>query len=193
MRQLLRSRPSPAMVVACIALLVALGGTSIAAVQALPKGSVGTAQLKNNSVSNAKLRNDSVSSGKLKNGSVSSGKIAKDAVTANEVKDGSLVAADLAAGVIPTGSAGITGLERTESVSASNSLSPKTLTPTCPTGKKVIGGGAQVTGAGTPAITIVKSFPDSDGTKWNIMAVENNITGSTWQVTAYALCAIVAS
>ena len=44
MRKLLR-RPSPAMVVACLALLVALGGTSVAAVSQLARNSVGTAQL----------------------------------------------------------------------------------------------------------------------------------------------------
>ena len=44
--RLLRHRPSPAMVVACIALLVALGGTSVAAVSALAPNSVGTPQLR---------------------------------------------------------------------------------------------------------------------------------------------------
>ena len=44
MRTLIAHRPSPAMIVACIALLVALGGTSVAAVTALAPGSVGTAQ-----------------------------------------------------------------------------------------------------------------------------------------------------
>ena len=38
------------MVIACIALTVALGGTSVAAIQALPKNSVGTKQLKRNAV-----------------------------------------------------------------------------------------------------------------------------------------------
>ena len=40
-------RPSPAMVVAITALIVALGGTGYAALK-LPKSSVGTAQLKRN-------------------------------------------------------------------------------------------------------------------------------------------------
>src|SRR5437870_7651304 len=39
-------RPSPAMLIACAALLVALGGTSYAAVQALPRNSVTTVQVK---------------------------------------------------------------------------------------------------------------------------------------------------
>src|SRR5438309_4703553 len=41
-----RIRLSPAMVVACIALAIALGGTSYAAVQRLPKNSVTTYQVK---------------------------------------------------------------------------------------------------------------------------------------------------
>ena len=44
-------RPSPAMVVACVALLVALAGTSVAAVTiVIPRNSVGSLQLKANSV-----------------------------------------------------------------------------------------------------------------------------------------------
>ena len=60
MKHLLRLRPSPAMVVACIALTVALGGTSVAAIQALPKNSVGTKQLKKNAVVSAKVKNRSL-------------------------------------------------------------------------------------------------------------------------------------
>ena len=44
-------RPSPAMFVACLALLVALGGTSVAAVKVLaPRNSVGSAQVINKSL-----------------------------------------------------------------------------------------------------------------------------------------------
>jgi hypothetical protein len=51
--------PSPAMIVACVALFVALGGTSYAAVM-LPAGSVGTKQLKKNAVTGAKVKNGSL-------------------------------------------------------------------------------------------------------------------------------------
>jgi Collagen triple helix repeat (20 copies) len=57
---------SPAMVVACAALIVALGGVSYAAA-VLPKNSVGTAQLKKNAVTGVKLRKNAVSSAKVKN------------------------------------------------------------------------------------------------------------------------------
>lgn len=46
MRWFRRFRPSPAMVVASLALLLALGGTSYAAIQALPRNSVTTVQVK---------------------------------------------------------------------------------------------------------------------------------------------------
>jgi hypothetical protein len=55
MRKLLERRPSPAMVVACLALLVALGGTGYAAVS-LPRNSVGTIQLQPGSVTSAKVQ-----------------------------------------------------------------------------------------------------------------------------------------
>jgi hypothetical protein len=73
-------RPSAATVIASLALLVALGGTGVAAVAVtLPNGSVGTAQLK------------------------------KDAVTSAKVKDGSLLKTDFRAGQLPAGPAGPTG------------------------------------------------------------------------------------
>src|SRR5881392_3661004 len=46
MNLLRRFKPSPAMVVASLALLIALGGTSYAAIQALPRNSVTTVQVK---------------------------------------------------------------------------------------------------------------------------------------------------
>ena len=48
-------RPSPALVVACVALAVSLGGTGYAAI-VLPANSVGTAQLKNGAVNATKVK-----------------------------------------------------------------------------------------------------------------------------------------
>ena len=80
LRLLVERRPSPALVVACVALFVALAGTGVAAVVALvPNNSVGTAQLRNNAVVSAK------------------------------VKDHSLAAKDFANGQLPAGPAGATG------------------------------------------------------------------------------------
>ena len=64
MRKLLR-RPSPAMVVACLALLVALGGTGMAAATQVARNSVGTPQLKDSAVSNPKIKNNAINSAKV--------------------------------------------------------------------------------------------------------------------------------
>ena len=70
--RLLRHRPSPAIVIACVALLLALGGVSWAAT-ALPRNSVGTAQLRNNAVTSSKVRNHSLLRVDFKNGQVPRG------------------------------------------------------------------------------------------------------------------------
>ncbi len=83
-----RLRPSPAMVVASVALLVALGGTGYAAV-GLPANSVGATQLKASAVTNSK--------------------IASNAVTSSKVKDHSLLRSDFQSGQIPAGPPGPPG------------------------------------------------------------------------------------
>jgi hypothetical protein len=99
--RILRHRPSPALVISCTALLIALTGTSIAAVEAVPNNSVGTAQLKNNAVTAAKIASNAVTAAKIPSNAVTSAKIASNAVTSAKVQDGTLSAADFAAGVLP--------------------------------------------------------------------------------------------
>jgi hypothetical protein len=100
MKAFRRLRVSPAMGVACVALLIALGGSSFAAVQAvLPSNSVGQLQLRNSAVSTAELAR----------GAVTTGKLAANAVTSAKVKNGSLLAADFKAGQLAAGPAGPPG------------------------------------------------------------------------------------
>ena len=91
MRKLWR-RPSPAMVVACAALLVALSGTGMAAATQLARNSVGTPQLKNSAVTNAKIKNNAVNSAK--------------------VAARSLLRSDFAPGQLPAGPVGPAGAGR---------------------------------------------------------------------------------
>lgn len=62
-------RPSPALVVSIIALVVALGGTSYAAFS-VPRNSVGTKQLKENAVTTSKIKNGTVTGKKIANNSI---------------------------------------------------------------------------------------------------------------------------
>jgi hypothetical protein len=128
------------------------------------------------------------------------------------VRNGALLAADFAKGQIPPGPPGETGpkgdkgdkgekgdggaqgppglsaLERVQWASASNSNDKSTTAP-CPAGKKAIGGGAH---AGLAQVTI-RTFPNSDLSGWTASGLENPPTTTSWWITAYAVCATVAS
>ena len=65
-------RPSPATVLAFVALLVALGGTSYAAIQ-LPANSVGAKQLKKNAVNSKKVKNGSLLRADFRSGQLPAG------------------------------------------------------------------------------------------------------------------------
>jgi hypothetical protein len=74
-------RPSAALVVSGIALVVALGGTSYAAF-ALPQNSVGTSQLRNGAVTDTKIKNSAVTKAKLN----LAGVVAPSAINAKHAK-----------------------------------------------------------------------------------------------------------
>ena len=188
--------PSVALVVACLALGIALGGTGSAAVLNVPDGSVTTAKIKNGAVTTAKLKNDAVTVDKL----------AANAVTSGQVKNGTLLKDDFKSGQLPAGppgpagprglpgpkgAPGVSGLERVDAATSSSSANSKSVVATCPSGKRVIGGGAQATGSGANKVSINQNFPDSSGNKWNAQAVEVVSTGQSWQLQSYALCANV--
>ena len=176
MKPILRPLGSPAMIVACAALIVALGGVSYAA-GVLPKGSVGTAQLKKQAVTASKLRANSVSGLK--------------------VKDGTLAATDFKAGQLPagpqgpkgdTGAPGISGLQVVSNESASSSEA-KGITVTCPEGKQVVGTGADISG-GFGEVVIDQIIPT--GTTVNVQGFEKaGGSALNWSIVAIAICANV--
>jgi hypothetical protein len=90
--------PSPAMVVACLALLIALGGTSYAAIK-LPANSVGAKQLKKNAVTSLKVKSNAVTGAKVLNNSLTGADINESSLA----KVPSATTADTAA---PSGAAG---------------------------------------------------------------------------------------
>jgi hypothetical protein len=99
MRRISLRRPSPAMVVACLALLVALGGTSVAAVSQLARGSVGPLQLRTGAVTTPKIRNAAVTAPKIRG----------NVITSFHVRNRSLTRADFRPGQLPAGPTGPQG------------------------------------------------------------------------------------
>jgi hypothetical protein len=206
MRSITSRRPSAALVVAFVALLVALGGTSYAAV-ALPKNSVGSAQIKRAAVGNGKLAGNSVTSGKVKDGSLLS----------QDFKAGQLPAGPAGpAGPIgpkgdkgdrglqglqgekgekgdqgipgPQGSPGVSGhqLVTGPAVDVADGASVQT-SVTCPAGKRVMGGGYGVTSSA--GITTNRSAPNST-TSWFVRVTNNS--GASRTINAQAICVNVA-
>jgi hypothetical protein len=103
---IMRRRPSAALIVACVALFVSLGGASYAAVT-IPNNSVGAAQLKKNAVTNSKLSANSVTYKKIAPNTVGkvranlgqlqervSGKCAAGSALATITKDGKVTCND---------------------------------------------------------------------------------------------------
>ena len=182
-------RPSPALVVACIALIVALTGTSYATVLNVPRNSVGTRELKRNAVTPAK--------------------IAPNAVRAAHVLNGTLLAEDFKAGQLPSGpkgdkgdkgdkglkgdkgdkgDPGMSGYTIVQGAQSSTTSGFQAATATCPAGKRPVGGGGftQTPGAG---VTVRNSFPT--GQQW-LVVVDAKTPGTGWRYQAYAVCATVA-
>jgi hypothetical protein len=84
MGNLRRFRPSPAMVVASIALFVAIGGISWAA------ATIGTDDIKNGAVTKSKIHKKAVAKKKIKNNAVTTKKIADNAVNGDKVDESTL-------------------------------------------------------------------------------------------------------
>lgn len=183
MRRIPLRRPSPALVVACLALSLVLGGTAYATVLQLPRASVGTPQ--------------------LKTGAVTSAKLAAGSVTSAKVKNRSLLRVDFAAGQLlagpagpqgpagPAGAPGVSGVERNDATGASNSAASKAAFLACPAGKRLLGGGARVNGTNVP-VGIVQSFPDNDNV-WRASAREMVSTQAAWSLTVFTICGTVPS
>jgi hypothetical protein len=179
MKGFARFRPSPALVVACIGLGIALGGTAFATVLQVPRNSVGTPQLRNGAATTAKIRNSAVTSAKVRNRSLLRVDFAPDQLPVGPTGPQGPAG--------PAGPAGVSGVERVEVTTTTNSVSPKSSQMPCPSGKRLVGGGARLNGGGQQ-VALQSSFPDSD----NIFrATGREVVGTvaTWSLTVFAICA----
>jgi hypothetical protein len=182
-RVLLIRRPSPALVVASIALLVALSGTSYAAIT-LPRNSVGTAQIKAGAVTSPKVRN----------GSLGVTDLSARAQRALKGQTGPQGPAGPKGDKGDPGPVGIAGLELVTASSQLDSSTEKTLLVTCPENQRLTGGGAAVWRTalrGVPAgVTLAVSKP-VDVRMWYAIARETVSTDEAWFLQATATCAAV--
>jgi hypothetical protein len=168
----LSRRPSPALVISCIALLIALGGTGYATVLQIPRNSVGTVQLKNSAVTSAKVKNRSLLRADFASGQLPAGPRGP---------------AGPAGPAGPMGPPGLSGVETVESTSDNNTINSKTQAMACPAGKRLLGGGTRLNPILTQ-VAIQTSFPSSDNI-YRATAREMTTTGANWSLTVFAVCA----
>jgi hypothetical protein len=183
MRKVTLRHPSPALFIACIALGVALGGTSFAAVSQLGRNTVGAAQLRNGAVTNPKLRNSAVTSAKVANRSLLRRDFAPGQLPAGPTGP--------AGPAGPAGPPGVSGLERVEVTSPVSSAVTRTASMPCPAGKRLLGGGARLNGTISDNVAIQLSYPGDDNT-YVARAAEIAVNPGTWSLTVFAVCAVAA-
>jgi hypothetical protein len=180
-----RRRPSAAMVVAIVALIVAASGTAVAATQLVS----GDSLIKKNSLSGNRLRNRSVAGGKIKLGSLGTVPKAAHASSADTATDATNATNATSASVSK-----VTYVAVTNSAIPPNENGgiPATLTATCPAGTIVTGGGASVTDQNFGFVN--DSYPTGK-TGWtaDIFNANPPSPGTTIGATVTAICEPAAS
>jgi len=185
------------MVVACLALLVALGGTSVAAVSQLGRNTVDTPQLVNGAVTNAKIRNNAINSSKVANRSLLRSDFASGQLPAGPVGPQGPAGPTGAAGA--AGPAGVIGAVtlRQQSVSivdvgANNGIwTSGRMRSECQGNERAISGGTSWgDDAADLRLTTQELEPkvNAQGQVIGFEAVGGNDTGESSTFTVYSLC-----
>jgi hypothetical protein len=165
------------------ALVVAVFGSTSLGTAArnivLPRGSVGTVQLRDNAVTGAKVKNFTLVAADFKRGQVPRGPV------------GPAGPAGPAGAAGPQGPAGVLGLQNVFTTGAASSTATRQLTAGCPAGKKAIGGGATVLPLNTPGVAITAGYLADENT-WVARAREITATAVNWSLNAVVICAAAA-
>ena len=196
---MLSRRLSYANLIATLALFVALGGSSYAAI------SIGSKQIADNSVRSKDVRNNSIRGKDIRNGSLKAADFKLGALPAGS--RGARGATGPAGpkgdqgpqGVTgpqgaqgPAGPAGLSGVVTVQAESEFNSYA-QAAEVSCPLGKKVIGTGYSIL-PGSFNVVVRDISVELSGTRVVVSAYEGpGGEPNTWQVQARAICAKVAS
>jgi hypothetical protein len=170
-------RISPALVIGCIALFVALGGSALAV--GVGKNTVRSPQIVDGTVRAVDLHDQAVAAGKIAENAVESAQVAPDSLTTEDLGDNSVGSREIQAGAIRSSELGpIIQVSNSTGIAAGANGG---VTATCPAGTTVISGGAQPANFGVEMTSSLRS-----GNGWLYQAKNNN--GSTSTLTAFAYC-----
>ena len=201
-------RPSPALVISCLALFMALTGSAFAV--GVAKNTVRSPQIVDGTIRTVDLRDNAVAAGKIAPDAVDTTEIAENGVDSSDVAPESLTSADL-------GPASVTSSEVADQSLTADDLGPNSVgsselqagsvraselggiiqvsnsTPiaagangsvsvNCPEGTVVISGGGQPANFGVEMTSTLRS-----GNGWQYQAKNQNGAASTLTVFAYCL------
>lgn len=172
------------MLIALLALFIALGGSSYAAV-ALPKGSVGGRQLKKNAVTSPKVKPGSLLLSDFR-ASQRAQLVGPQGPQGSQGPQGPQ-------GVPGTpGTPGVSGYQRVVNSHGPDTAQVKTVTATCPSGKQPVGGGYIIDTGSNDSVLIDVDGPFlGSGDSWVVRATNSEV--EEWDLFVVALCATVAS
>jgi hypothetical protein len=193
--------------IALLALFIALGGSVYAAsnkidgsqvkANSLPgnrivPGSVAANQIKKGSIGEAQLKANAINGKQIKAGAITAGKIQNGTITGAQVKSGSLGATQINQTTLTGISAA--NIHSVQYVTATVTLVPKSATgtsttATCPSGTKVIGGGAAL--SNKEFGSVIESSPNSERSGWS--ANGYLASNQTVSMTVTAICTAVAA
>jgi Collagen triple helix repeat (20 copies) len=179
----LRFAPSPALVVACIALAIAIGGTSYA-VTVVPHGSVGAAELQDDAVTSSNVVDGSLRATDFASESLPEGPRGPDGAPGPLGPPGPQGAQGIQGVRGPTGAKGEKGDSGPAAVlsvgvrSVAGTVAPgssQSLIASCPDDAIATGGSAGISGDSQSGFTVTSSGPEPAG---------NGVTPTAWSATA---------
>jgi hypothetical protein len=173
----LQQRLTYANVTATIALFIAVGGTSYAAVQ-LPRNSVGSAQLRAGVVDSSKVKDRSLRTADL-------------SVAARNFLKGQRGPAGPAGPQGPAGAGGAGGsagptLNFAAATGAVAAGEVTSATASCAPGQRVTGGGVRIDSGGDSAVR--ESYPNLNNTAWTVRVGNDDVAGGPFNYTVFAIC-----
>jgi hypothetical protein len=189
MRRIRLTWPSPAMVIALLALALSIAGTGYAASR-LPPRSVGSRELKNKAVSSAKIKPRAVTSRTIARNAVDGSKVANNSLTGADIDEATLAIrgrTDPASGNTVHASSAA-ALDALSYPSARMTLPPGGANTkgrvACPAHQHVVGGGMLVDDP--TSSVVVDSHPDGP-TAWAGTAANVDPT-ATQGASVFAIC-----
>jgi hypothetical protein len=171
----LQQRLTYANITATIALFIALGGTSYAALQ-IPRNSVGSAQLRARSVDSSKVRDRSLRTVDL---SVA----ARNFLKGQRGPAGPAGPPGPAGGGAGSAAVAVTYPTATGAVAAGEVTSA---TASCGPGQRVTGGGVRIDSGGDSAVR--ETYPNINNTAWTARVGNDDVAGGPFNYTVFAIC-----